>query len=162
MYIYYFVTICKTNFLGHYLRITKQNINKTKLQYDTNLPTNRNFTNLIINGKLANQLTINCQGTACDGSLILCPISISSSCNIYCNQGSCKYATIHLNSNNSINSLNLQCGYSFGCQSIYLQFISPSINQFTINCSNTSSCNNSSFFITSTIAKTLINCKSSC
>ena len=110
----------------------------------------QNCRNHIIDATLADELTINCTGTTCDGSLILCPISDNSSCNIYCDTGSCKYATIRAEGNN-MDNFNLQCGYSSGCQYVDLQLTSTSINNVIIDCSNTYSCSYTSFTITSTI-----------
>ena len=100
----------------------------------------QNCRNHIINGTLASSLTLDCTGTTCDGSLILCPTSEGSSCIISCVGGPCAYSTILVEGNNNINSINLDCDSSYGCQYVDLQLNSKSINNVFIDCDATLSC----------------------
>eukprot|EP01083_Nonionella_stella_P310549 1103762_1 len=81
--------------------------------------TGKNCKNSIINGSLANSLTVNCIGTRCNGALILCPFGDNTACTILCNGtaatgGPCDETLIRVGNGNIMDSFSLYCDFHGG------------------------------------------------
>eukprot|EP01084_Bolivina_argentea_P226932 383256_1 len=90
--------------------------------------------NAILNGSLANSLTVDCAGTTCKGAKILCPIGDNTICTIYCGK-LCNDVIIEGGNGNHMNSFSLFCEWytSNGCGRAKISLNSASITTVIIN-----------------------------
>ena len=118
--------------------------------------------NSVIDGSLADSLTLNCTGSTCDGALVICPSADNSSCSIDCAGSSCRYSVIQTAEDNIMDTFSLNCGYDSGCQYLDLQLNSTIIADLYITCSDTYSCRYAVFDIRSIITNDFyLTCSSS-
>eukprot|EP01084_Bolivina_argentea_P012584 23544_1 len=109
-----------------------------------------NCRNHLINGTLADSLIVDCSGSGCDGSKIICPVGNFSSCNIMCSGSTCSYTIIEI-TGDTLGDFNLDCGTSSACEYVSVVMESTSIVNVSITCTEQFSCRYSSFSIHSHI-----------
>ena len=90
-----------------------------------------------INGSSATSLTVDCGGSGCAGSIVICPVGDNSHCAVDCSNNSylCQYATIHNVAGGDMSSFTLLCSADYACQYMTVDLDPDSISVVDIVCS---------------------------
>ena len=113
----------------------------------------------VINATLATSLYLDCAGSSCVGSVILCPSTPDASCFVRCVE--CDYAQIEVATDYSFTRFVLECeaDYLFGCTSMKVSLSALSIQNISISCSGNYVCNGLDVSIASTaVVSTFLTC----
>ena len=89
-----------------------------------------------IDGSSANSLSVDCAGSGCAGSQIVCPVGVDSNCTIDCTVGSCNFAVIENADGGDMNSFVLHCQ---SCIYLSLSLDPDTISTVDILCESTTS-----------------------
>ena len=89
-----------------------------------------------IDGSLAASLTVNCTGSGCEGTQIVCPVSDEgSNCTVDCSVDSCQYLYIQSAAGGDMDSFKFLCGAQSVCKYTQIELDPDSISNITIQCS---------------------------
>ena len=62
-----------------------------------------------INGTLATSLTVDCAGSSCDGSNVICPVGNVSNCTVDCSEETCRFTLIENADGGKLETFTLLC-----------------------------------------------------
>ena len=89
-----------------------------------------------INATLSTSLTIDCAGSSCDGSTIICPVRDGSNCTFDCSEedGSCKYMSVQNGAGGDIDTFTMLCPLDGSCAQSVIELDPNSISKISIFC----------------------------
>ena len=84
-----------------------------------------------IDGSTAESLSVDCGGSGCVGSHIVCPVGVDSNCSVDCSVGSCQSAAISNADGGSMDTLSVICS---DCQYLTISLDPIAISVVNIHC----------------------------
>lgn len=84
-----------------------------------------------IDGSTADSLSVDCAGSGCIGSHIMCPVGVTANCSVDCSSGSCDFAVIENDDGGQMHSLSVHCQ---SCQYMTISLDPESISMVDIWC----------------------------